>query len=122
MSGAPDFVGLTINAIHDIVEAIIDFVLPPPIRQFIKEIKEALWDFVLVHTIGLTVDQIKDYFKSPEFYFDRLMGPNSIGGQVTSLRDMNSRELHLSDPGYSNPNEHWDYHKIPAAYNTVTMS
>jgi probable HAF family extracellular repeat protein len=43
-------------------------------------------------------------------------------GQKTTLGTFNAQELKLVDTGYSNPNETFDYQKVPAAYNTVTMS
>ena len=116
MSGAPDFVGLTIGVIGDIIDAITpDFLLDP-----IRQLKEDLLDAILVNTVGLTKQELKEYLESPEIHFDPLM--NSGAGEHISLQQFNRDVLHLNDPGYSDPNETFDYREVPAAYNTVTMS
>jgi hypothetical protein len=116
MSGAPDFVGLTIGVANDIIDAITpDFLLQP-----IRQLKEDLLNSMLKSAIGMSKQELKEYLTSPDKYFDQVM--NRGGGENVSLQRFNSNYLRINDSGYTNPSEAFDYRKVPAAYNTVTMS
>ncbi len=116
MSGTPDLVGLTAREVSNIIERIIpDFLLEP-----IQKLKEELLNTILKEAVGLTKQEIKDYLTSPEKYFDRFL--NSGSGKNVTLREFNTDCLHINNSGYTNPNESFDYRKVPAAYNTVTIS
>ena len=116
MSGAPDFVGLTIRVIGDVIDAITpDFLLEP-----IRQLKEDLLNTLLKESIGMTKDELKTYITNPEQYFDQVLG-RSAGENVTLAR-FNADYLRIRDTGFTNPSESFDYRKVPAAYNTVTMS
>jgi hypothetical protein len=116
MSGAPDFVGLSIEVVGSIVEAITPNFLIAPIRQ----IKEDLLNTLLKESIGMTKDELKQYLTTPDRYFDRVV--NQGAGENVTLATFNSKYLRIQDTGYTNPSEAFDYRKLPAAYNTVVMS
>lgn len=116
MAGSPDFVGLAAGTIADIIRAITpDFLLVP-----IRELKKQLLDTMLKESIGMTKEELKDYLSSPDKYFDQVMTTGA--GERVTLQQFNNRYLHIGDPRYTNPGEAFDYHQVPAAYNTVTMS
>lgn len=116
MSGAPDFVGLGANAINKIISAVTpDFLLEP-----IRQLKEDFLNTMLQKSIGMTKQELKQYVTSPDKYFDRVMG--SGAGENVNLQQFNANYLKISDSGYTNPSESFDYRKVPAAYNTVIMS
>lgn len=116
MSGAPDFVGLTIGVISDIISAITpDFLLEP-----IRELKGDILNALLKKSIGMTKQELKEYLTSPDKYFNSVMG--SGAGENTSLQSFNSKYLKIQDPDYTNPNESFNPMKVPAAYNTIIMS
>ncbi len=116
MSGAPDFVGSLAGSIADIIEAITpDFLLEP-----IRQLKEDLLNSLLKNAIGMNKDELKQYLSNPERYFDQVM--NSGSGEQITLQEFNAKYLNISDPGYSNPNESFNYRNVPAAYNTVIIS
>jgi len=116
MSGAPDFVGLTIGITNDIINAITpDFLLQP-----IRQLKEDLLNSMLKSAIGMSKQELKEYLTSPDKYFDQVMNRGS--GENVNLQRFNSAYLRINDSGYTNPSEAFDYRKVPAAYNTVTMS
>lgn len=119
MSGAPDFVGLTASVISDIIAAITpDFLLEP-----IRQLKEDLLNALVKSAFGMTKDELKAYLTSPNQYnqyFDQVMTGGA--GERITLQRFNSNYLHISDIGYTNPTEAFDYRRVPAAYNTVTMS
>ena len=115
MAGQPDFVGLTIDFIGDVIDAITpDFFLEP-----IRQLKEEILNTLLREAIGMDKDDLKEYLTNPELYFDTVM--NSGAGELVTLQQMNGY-LHLSDTGYTNPGEHLSYLEVPAVYNTATMS
>ncbi|HEY9881491.1 MAG TPA: DUF3421 domain-containing protein [Leptolyngbyaceae cyanobacterium] len=116
MSGAPDFVGMTAGAINDLVAAVTPAFLKPAIQQ----LKDDLLNSLLVPAIGMTKQDLKAYISSPEQYFDRIM--NQGAGENVTLQRFNSQYLKIQDQGYNNPAESFDYRRLPAAYNTVTMS
>ena len=116
MSGAPDFVGLTIGVIGDIIDAITpDFLLEP-----IRQLKEDLLNTLLKSAIGMTKDELKEYLTKPDKYFDQVLGRGA--GENVTLARFNADYLRIRDTGFNNPTEAFDYRKVPAAYNTVTMS
>ena len=116
MAGAPDIVGLTAQAVSAIITAITpDFLLVP-----LRALKEELLNTLLVNAIGMNKQQLKDYLTQPDRYFDQVM--TAGGGTHVTLAQFNADYLHLADPGYANPGEAFDYHKVPAAYNTVILS
>jgi diguanylate cyclase (GGDEF)-like protein len=53
-------------------------------------------------------------------YFDQVLG--SGAGENVNLQKFNATYLKINDTGYTNPSESFDYRKVPAAHNTVTMS
>jgi hypothetical protein len=116
MSGAPDFVGLTAGIINNIVEAITPEFLLAPIQQ----LKEDLLNTLLKAAIGMTKQELTAYLTNPEQYFDRVMASGK--GVNTTLKTFNAEYLSISDRGYNNPSEAFNYLNVPAAYNTVTLS
>lgn len=117
MAGAPDALGATLSFINNVLSAI----LPTFLVEAINEMKEDLLNYLLKHTFGLTIDEIKDYLTNPERYFDSVLNSGG-GGQNTTLGMFNAQELKIYDSGYSNLEEKFDYERVPAAYNTVTMT
>jgi len=116
MSGAPDFIGISVAIMGEIIDAITpDFMLQP-----IEELKEELLNTLLEEAIGMDKDELKRYLTNPEHHFDSIMGQGS--GFKTDLASFNRDFLKLSDSGYSNPTESFDYRSFPAAYNTVTIN
>ena len=119
MSGSPDVVGDLVgiaDKIGDIISAITpDFLLEP-----VRKLKDNIYDAIVVEATGLTRQQLKDYFTSPERYFNQVFG--SGYGENVDLQTFNQEYLHISDTGYTNPAEQFEYQKFPAAYNTVAMS
>lgn len=117
MSGAPDALGATLSFIDSVKAAI----LPNVLVEAIEQMKQDLLNYLLQQAFGLTAEQIKEYLNSPERYFDLVLNSGEPG-QSTTLQTFNMQELKISDTGYSNPDEKFDYQKVPAAYNTVTMT
>jgi len=116
MAGVPDVVGGGIALAGDIVEAVTpDFLLKP-----IREMKAALLDTLLKGATGMTKAELKAYLTTPDRYFDQVMTTGN--GEHVKLADFNRRYLQISDPGYSNPAEAFDYKTLPATYNTVIAS
>ena len=116
MSGAPDFVGLGLGVISDIIEAITPNFLLEPIR----ELRDDLLNTLLKEAIGMTKDELKDYLQNPDKYFDTVF--ESGAGENISLKRFNADYLKISDPGYNKPSEYFDTNVVPAAYNTAIMS
>lgn len=116
MQGAPDFVGAGIIAIGDIIAA----VTPDFLKDEIAALKSALLDTLLQQAFGVTKEQIKDYLTNPDKHFNLVL--NGGAGEDVTLARMNAQYLHLIDPAYTNPNEAFDYRKVPALYNTATIS
>ena len=121
MSGAPDFVGLTLNAINEITEAIVNAVFPQFVKDFIKQIKEDVLNYILRNTVGMTLDEIKSFLSSPEQHFDRVMSQTNSSPNKTTLAAMN-REMKVNDPGFTNPSLKFKVEEFPPAYNTMVLS
>lgn len=117
MSGPPDVLGLGIGLLADI----IDLVIPDAVAKEIKALLDAPLDAVLKTAIGMSKEDLKRYLTSPEVVFDEVMNSGSSGERVTLAR-FNSQYLRITDTGFTNPNESFDYTRVPAAFNTVTMS
>lgn len=116
MAGAPDFIGLTASAIGSIIDAVTpDFLLEP-----IRKLKSELLDTLLMASIGMTKTQLKGYLTQPDRYFDQVMTTGN--GEHITLERFNREYLKISDPGYQNPSESFDYAVLPATYNTVIAS
>lgn len=116
MAGLPNFVGLTIAVVGDIIDAITpDFLLEP-----IRQMKAELLDMLLKGATGMTKAQLKDYLTRPDRYFDQVMQTGN--GEHITLERFNREYLRISDPGYRNPSESFDYRVLPASYNTVIAS
>jgi hypothetical protein len=116
MSGAPDFVGLTIGVVSDIIDAITpDFLLEP-----IRKLKEDLLNTLLKSALGMTKQELKEYLTSPDQYFNQVLG--SGAGENTSLQRFNADYLKINDTGYTNPSEYFNPNMVPATYNTIVMS
>ncbi|MEH2039249.1 hypothetical protein [Nostoc sp.] len=116
MSGAPDFVGLTVGVVSDIIDAITpDFLLEP-----IRKLKEDLLNTLLKSAIGMTKQELKEYLTSPDQYFNQVLG--SGAGENTSLQRFNADYLKINDTGYINPSEYFNPNVVPATYNTILMS
>lgn len=121
MMGAPDFVGLTAEAIDDITDAVMSTV--PEIQREFARMKRDLYFYLISEATGIDArdeyEAWKGYLKSPENYFDEVMGVGE--GAPINLESLNRDILHMSDEGYSDPSETYSYYEFPAAYNTVTM-
>jgi len=115
MAGLPDFVGLTLKEI----EEIIDKITPYTIKAIINEFKAKLLDKLLVEAIGMTKEQLVEFVTSPNVWFDVAM--DSGPGENVTLERFNVEYLRITDTSYSNPDEAFDYKKFPPAYNTVTI-
>lgn len=115
MAGLPDFVGLTLQEIQEI----IDTITPTALLEIIEAFKANLLDTLLVAAIGMNREQLEAFATNPELWFDVVM--NSGEGENVTLQRFNQEYLHLADAGYSIPNEAFDYTTFPPAYNTVTM-
>lgn len=114
MSGTPDAVGSSLSLITSVMRE-IDF-----LRDAVKAIERDLLDYLLQTAVGLSIDDVKKYFTSPDKYFDEVM---SVGaGETTTLAQFNQNVLKIADTDYNNPDERFDYKKLPAAYNTVTIN
>ncbi len=116
MTGVPDFVGLTAAMVGDIIDAITPDWLLEPIRQ----LKAELLDTLLKAATGMTKAQLKEYLTRPDRYFDQVMQTGN--GEHITLERFNREYLHISDPGFQNPSESFDYRVLPASYNTVIAS
>lgn len=117
MAGAPDALGATVSFIDRVLSAI----LPTFLVEAISDMKKDLLNYLLKNTFGLTIDEIKGYLTNPELYFNSVMNSGG-GGEKTTLGKFNAEQLKIFDSGYSNPKEKFNYEKVPAAYNTVTMT
>ena len=124
MLGAPDFVGETkelIEGIKSLIFPIIPSFVQESLTAAIEVIQDGLLDYLVKKSFPFGVKKLKEYVEQPQNHFDLVLNSGS-SGQKTILRTFNAQELKLVDTGYSNPNETFDYQKVPAAYNTVTMS
>jgi Ca2+-binding RTX toxin-like protein len=65
-------------------------------------------------------EQLKEFVTSPEHWFD--VAFDSGAGEDVTLQRFNVEYLRITDTGYNNPDEAFDYTKFPPAYNTVTLS
>lgn len=115
MAGVPDVIPILIDII-----SIIDEVIPELIQKIIREYVDELIDKLLIEAIGMTKEQLKEFITSPEHWFDVAM--DSGAGEDVTLERFNREYLYISDTGYNNPAESFDYRLVPAAYNTVTLS
>ncbi len=116
MAGAPSFIGLTAAAIGDIIDAVTpDWLLAP-----IRALKAELLDTLLKAATGMTKAQLQAYLTRPDRYFDQVMTTGN--GEHITLARFNRDYLQISDTGYDNPSESFDYRNLPAAYNTVVAS
>ncbi|MBX3014394.1 MAG: hypothetical protein KF832_22925 [Caldilineaceae bacterium] len=115
MAGAPDAVGGLLN--------LMDTVMRPLtfLREAIAELKKDLLKFLIKTATGIDIADVEKFFKTPEHHFDEVMGSGSAG-EKTSLATFNAAVLRIADRGYQNPDERFDYHQLPAAYNTVTIN
>ena len=116
MLGAPDFVGLTAEAIDRVTDAIIPDALLEPIRR----LKEDMLNALLMEAIGMNKDQLEAYLTRPDRYFDQMMTQGA--GERVTLSRFNREYLGLTDLGFANPREAFDVEALPAAYNTVVLS
>lgn len=112
MAGTPDALVDFVKIINDITP---DFLLEP-IEDLINEHLEKL----IEEALGITIEKLREYVTNPEVWFDLFMTHGS--GVKVSLQRFNTEYLKLTDTGYNNPDESFDYRQVPAAYNTVTMS
>jgi hypothetical protein len=116
MMGAPDILGLTAAAVQDVIAAITPEFLLAPLRK----LKDDMLNAMLTAAIGMNKEQLRAYLTNPENYFDKMLARGA--GEHVSLRAFNATYLKIRDPGYTNPDESFDYRKVPAAYNSVVMS
>jgi len=124
MLGAPDFVGETqelIEGIKSLIFPIIPSFVQESLTAAIEVIQDDLLEYLVKKAFPFGVKKLKEYVEQPQNHFDEVLNFGS-SGQKTTLGTFNAQELKLVDTGYSNPNETFDYQKVPAAYNTVTMS
>ncbi|HMF10751.1 MAG TPA: hypothetical protein VKE94_00545 [Gemmataceae bacterium] len=118
MLGAPDFVGAIRAIVGAWIDAALNAIQIPAIRQAIDAIKTSLYEFVLKSTFGMTTEELKRYLTSPETIFDSvMMGARFFteGGNQISRAEFDRKELRLSGPTF-------DYMDVPAAYNTVMLT
>jgi hypothetical protein len=123
MAGAPDVAGVLASAIQKIIADVTNAL---GIKAAIDELKSDMLNFVVKAATGYSVDQIKSYATNPTTYFNSVLNSSSFNvetppGQLVSLADFNQNYLHITDTGYNNPSETFDWHKLAPAYNTVTM-
>ncbi len=114
MSGAPDVVG-DLAVLTDKILDIISQVTPDFLVEPIRQLKNNIYDAIVVRATGMTRQQLKDYLSSPDTYFDRVMTQGS--GELIDKRTFDTKYLRLS-----NSTDKFDYRKVAAAYNTVTIS
>lgn len=119
MSGAPDAVG-QFAALAGKISGIISQVTPDFLVAPIRQLKNDIYNAIIQSATGMTKNQLKEYLQSPEMYFDQVLTRGA--GEKVNLQTFNKAYLQINDPGYTNPNESFDYQKFPPAYNTVTMS
>lgn len=122
MIGLPDAVGGTIEVINAVTNALGI----PAIEDALKELKIIDLDQYLIEkAFGMTKEEALEYFENPEHNFDLVLNNpkfDSDGGILVSLKQMNQEQLHLSDPGYQNPDERWDPFTFAPALNTLQMT
>ncbi len=129
MSGAPDtedWLPDDIKVIKDFINRIVSSIpyvdqVKKLVSESVEVVQEGLFDYLLEEAFEETTEKVIEYVKQPQNHFDELFNSGN-SGQKTTLQAFNAQELKLVDTGYSNPNETFDYQKVPAAYNTVTMS
>jgi hypothetical protein len=118
MAGAPDAVGVVVGTVFNVVAFVAGLIAP--IKDAIDAMERDLLNYLLMGAFGMTVDQIENYAKNPGTYFEQ--GALNTGtGQHIDIQTFNAQQLHISDPGNTNPNEYFDAQKFAAAYNAVTM-
>ena len=118
MLGAPDFVGAARAVVGRWIDAVLDGLNIPALKQAVAAIKTSLYDFVLKNTFGMSTEELKRYLASPENQFDPVMTNRAFfteGGTPISRSEFDSKELHLAGPTF-------DYERVPAAYNTVVLT
>ena len=99
MLGAPDFVGATRAVVGEWIDAVLNALNIPALKQAIEAIKTSLYDFVLRSAFGMTTDELKKYLDSPETQFDPVMTNDAFfteGGTKISRADFDGKELHLA--------------------------
>ena len=116
MAGLPDVLPMAL----EVIEAIIDALVPNYIQKIIDAYKEELINELLIEAIGMNKEQLKEFFTSPALWFD--VATDSGAGEDVTLERFNREYLRITDRGYDTPDESFDYTKVPAAYNTVTLS
>jgi hypothetical protein len=118
MLGTPDFVGATRAIVGQWIDAVLNALDIPALKQAIEAIRTSLYDFVLRSAFGMTTDELKKYLNSPETQFDPVMTNDAFfteGGTKISRADFDGKELRLSGATF-------EYEKVPAAYNTVVLT
>lgn len=122
MAGLPDVVGGAFDLINRVVEA----TGIPAIQQTISDMKRDLLNYLLMSSNLMTIEQMEEYLKSPQWHFDQVLNDQAFNqegtGNLVSLQAFNSQQLHINDPGYGNPTERYDYRTFPAAHNSVVMT
>ncbi|MFK8183069.1 MAG: hypothetical protein AB8B99_06815 [Phormidesmis sp.] len=118
MSGAPDAVG----AVSEFVGDVIDTITPSFLVDAIAQMKRDLLNYMISSTFGMTIEDMEANVKNPEQNFDPVLNRAFGSAERTTLKQFNSDVLKLSDTGYSDPSERFDYEQVAAAYNTVTLS
>lgn len=121
MSGAPDIVGITLQMEDQILTALGI----PQIQDAIHQMKPNLLDYILKHSFGVTVDDLETYAKNPELEFNPVLNSSTFNhegnGTLVSMAAFNADQLHITDSGYSHPEQRYKVEEVPAAYNTMTM-
>ncbi len=118
MLGAPDFVGATRAIVGNWIDAILNALAIPAIKQAVADLKKNLYDFLLKSALGMSSDELKRLLGSPETQFDPVMTDPAFfteGGTKIRRADFDQNELHLTGPTF-------DYERVPAAYNTVVLT
>ncbi len=87
--------------------------------------KADLLDYILKNSFGITIDDLERYANNPELQFDPVLNSSTFNqegvGTLVSMQTFNAQQLHISDTGYSHPDQRFDVSKVPAAYNTETL-
>lgn len=109
MSGAPSFATNVYQIITD------TFTIP--FHRAIQTVRDDVLNATAQAIFQQDADAVKRYYLVPHLYLNEVF--RSAANPLT-LADANHM-MGLNDPGWTNPGEKFDWHNVPAAYDTVTM-
>ena len=119
MLGAPDFVGASRAVVGRWIDAVLNAIGIPAIKEAYQALKTSLYDFVLKSTFGLTTADLKKYLDDPTTQFDPVMTNPAFfteGGTQITRANFDAQELKLNGATV------FEYENVPAAYNTVVLT